>query len=96
VLAPQLRTEKSDQNAALIDRIGELLAEMSRRHPQVTLRPLTPASAYVLTRAVMGAIRSAVVENNRILDEPEFEDELVRLAYGYLRGRPIAHGSAFA
>lgn len=33
----------------------------------------------------MGAIRSAVVENSRILDEPEFEEELARLASAYLR-----------
>ena len=42
-------------------------------------RPMTPAAAFVLTRAFMGAIRAAVLENSPFLDSQEFEDELVHL-----------------
>jgi hypothetical protein len=42
-------------------------------------RPMTPAAAFVLTRAFMGAIRAAVLENSPLLDTQEFEDELVHL-----------------
>lgn len=84
-LVAALRAEKGDETGALLDRIGDLIVEMSRRFPETSARPLSKVSAYVLTRAVMGAIRSAVVENSRILDEPEFEEELARLANAYLR-----------
>jgi hypothetical protein len=40
---------------------------------------MTPISAFVLTRALMGAIRAAVIENSPHLESQEFEDELVRL-----------------
>ncbi len=42
-------------------------------------RTMTPAAAFVLTRAFMGAIRAAVLENSPHLETPEFEDELVHL-----------------
>lgn len=81
-----LSADRDDSGVVLRDRIGDLIVAVSRRYPDMTSRPLTPTAAYVLTRAVLGAIRSAVVENAKILDDPEFEDELCRLASGYLRG----------
>lgn len=85
-LMAALSADRDDSGVVLRDRIGELIVAMSRRYPDMASRPLTEASAYVLTRAVLGAIRSAVVENAKILDDPEFEDELCRLAIAYLRG----------
>lgn len=84
-LASALRAERGDETGVLLDRIGDLIMAMSRKFPRAPVRPLTRVSAYVLTRAVMGAIRSAVVENSRVLDDPEFEEELARLANAYLR-----------
>ncbi|WP_035054381.1 TetR/AcrR family transcriptional regulator [Andreprevotia chitinilytica] len=49
------------------------------------LRPPSPAMIFVLSRAVMGAIRSASLENSPLLGTREFEDELVRMAWGMLR-----------
>lgn len=43
---------------------------------------------YVLTRAVDSVIRTAAYENVAFLRERAFEDELVRLVYGYLGGAP--------
>ena len=49
-------------------------------------RVMTPAAAFVLTRAFMGAIRAAVLENSPHLETPEFEDELVHLVMQF--GKP--------
>jgi AcrR family transcriptional regulator len=49
------------------------------------VRGLSPAAAFVLTRAIIGTIRAAVLEESPLLETPEFEDELVRMASGYLR-----------
>lgn len=50
-----------------------------------SIRPPTPAMMFVATRAVMGAIRSASLENSPLLGQPAFEDELVRMLWGVLR-----------
>jgi hypothetical protein len=49
------------------------------------MRPLSEARAYVLTRAIAGAIRGAVLENSPLLRTGEFKEELVRMAMAYLR-----------
>lgn len=48
-------------------------------------RPLTPVQAFVLSRAIHGAMRAAVLEGVDFLQSREFEDELVRLGRAYLR-----------
>jgi AcrR family transcriptional regulator len=47
-------------------------------------RPLTQVQAFVLSRAVQGAMRAAVLEGVNFLQSQEFEDELVRLGRAYL------------
>jgi len=49
-----------------------------------SLRPVTPAMMFVATRAVMGAIRSASLEESPLLGTQEFEDELVRMAWSLI------------
>ncbi|WP_290978044.1 TetR/AcrR family transcriptional regulator [Herbaspirillum sp.] len=49
------------------------------------MRVPNAAGIFVLTRAVMGAIRSASLEESPLLGTRQFEDELVRLAWGMLR-----------
>jgi AcrR family transcriptional regulator len=44
----------------------------------------TEFTAYVITRAVMGTIRSTVLDAPHLLEEQEFEDQLVRLVTGFL------------
>ena len=46
---------------------------------------------YMLTRAVIGAVRSAAVEESAMLDDPRFEDALFRMVWGVLH-RPAAGG----
>ena len=44
----------------------------------------TELTAFVITRAVMGTIRSVVLDAPHLLEEQEFEDQLVRLVTGFL------------
>ncbi|MFZ5618494.1 MAG: TetR/AcrR family transcriptional regulator [Pseudomonadota bacterium] len=85
-LMASLSVDRDNSGLELRDRIGDLIVSASRQYPEMAARPLTPAAAYVLTRAVLGAIRSAIVENSKILDDPQFEEELCRLAIAYLKG----------
>ncbi len=85
-LAMAMRSHDADETSAMLDRVADLIASAAARYPADVARPLTPVRAYVLTRAVMGAIRSAMMENAQVLDDPAFEEELARLAIGYLRG----------
>ncbi|MES3030745.1 MAG: TetR/AcrR family transcriptional regulator [Pseudomonadota bacterium] len=50
-------------------------------------RPLSRVTAFVLSRAVQGAMRAAVLEGADFLLSQEFEDELVHLGRAYL-GHP--------
>ncbi len=77
--------DRDNSGLELRQRIGALIVAASRRYPDMASRPLSEISAYVIVRAVLGAIRSAVVENAKILDDPEFEEELCRLAIAYLK-----------
>jgi AcrR family transcriptional regulator len=46
---------------------------------------MTPLRIYVMTRALIGAIRAAVMEESRWLNTQAFEDELVELVYSFTR-----------
>lgn len=44
----------------------------------------SPVTLFVVTRAVLGTVRSASLERSPLLGMPEFEDELVRMAWRVL------------
>lgn len=78
--------------AALIVPIGDFISrmrtEMDASHDPLSRpvsRPLTPEQHFVVTRAVLGAIRAGVLEEQSFLKSRAFEDEIVRLALAYLR-----------
>lgn len=71
------------------DRIALYLSRMAAQHPQIKLRS-TPAALFVVVRAVMGVIRSASLEKSALLGTPEFEAELLRLAWSMLVDNPKA------
>ena len=58
------------------------------RHP--ALRPPTPTQAFVLTRALMGTVRAAVLEDSPVLGSATFEDELVTLCWLLLKADDAA------
>jgi len=53
-----------------------------RNHPDFP--PPSPAVLFVVSRAVLGAVRAAVLEDSGLPGTPEFEDALVRMAEGML------------
>ncbi len=65
------------------DRIAVYLARLAVQHPHLRLRS-SPAALFVVVRAVIGVIRSASLERSALLGTAEFEEELVRLAWGML------------
>ena len=67
----------------LLGPVAAFLAEASRRQDGMAV--LTAEQMFVLTRAIMGAIRAAVLEEKPFLTSRTFEDELVRLVTSYLR-----------
>ena len=46
---------------------------------------MSETAIFVMTRALVGAIRNAVVEESPLLRTQEFEDELVRLVCAFAR-----------
>ncbi len=62
----------------------QLMSRDDLRHPAA--RAPSRAQMLCLTWAVMGAVRSASLEQSPLLDDPGFKDELVRLCWGMLRG----------
>ncbi|MBS0519968.1 MAG: TetR/AcrR family transcriptional regulator [Proteobacteria bacterium] len=66
--------------AAFITRAGESVG----RAPAPVFAALSPEQIFVVSRALMGAIRSAVLEEQAFFKSRSFEDELVRLVLAYL------------
>ena len=64
------------------ERIALHLQRMADEHH---LQPPSAAQLFVLTRAFMGAVRAASLEQSPLLDSAEFEDALVPLCLAYLR-----------
>ena len=78
------------------DNVTQALREGAERNAQALaqwvdsgdaggVRAPSPAMMFVATRAVMGVVRSACLEDSPLLGTAAFEDELVRLAWGVLR-----------
>lgn len=63
--------------------ISLYLARLAANQKEVRFRT-SPATLFVVTRAVMGAIRSASLEKSALLGSAEFEEELVKLCLGLL------------
>lgn len=62
------------------ERMAIAMAQL--KHPE--LREGNPAMLFVATRAVIGAIRSASLEDSPLLGSVEFEEELTRMVWGLI------------
>jgi AcrR family transcriptional regulator len=82
VLAQGMTVEMIAPIAAFIAQTGA--------EPHRGLARLSPEQVFVLSRALMGAIRAAVLEEQPFFRSPAFEDELVRLVLSYLAALPAA------
>ncbi len=78
VLMTMLRRWQSAPEKHGADEVAKFLVSAEARNKPPDGRPMTPVAAFVVTRAIMGTIRSAVMENSPFLETQEFEDELVR------------------
>jgi len=87
VLAQGLTVEMLAPISAFIAQAGA--------EPHRALARLSPEQVFVLSRALMGTIRAAVLEEQPIFKSRAFEDELVRLVLAYLAalstGTPSSH-----
>jgi hypothetical protein len=66
------------------DALAQLLVGLSTMSPGQKRWDLDPTAAFVLTRAVQGVLRAAVLEEQSCLTTPAFEDGLVRLIVAFL------------
>ena len=80
ILAQGIGIELMAPVAAFIAAAG---AEVSSG-PQAILPALSREQLFVMSRAMLGAIRAAVLEEKPFLRSRAFEDEIVRLAVSYL------------
>jgi AcrR family transcriptional regulator len=72
-----------------MDEGAEAIRAALRRLDDPALPAPDDATLYVLSRAVMGVVRSAAVEDSAMIDDPRFEEALVRMVWGMLH-RPKA------
>jgi AcrR family transcriptional regulator len=73
--APALIVQAMDDGA---DRIRSALTRLA----DPALPVPDDATLFLLTRAVVGAVRSAAVEEHAMLDDPRFEDAMFRMVWG--------------
>jgi len=67
-----------------MDTIGTGILKLMAMRGGVRIKSLSPTSIFVITRAIMGAIRAAIIEDCALLETEEFKDDVVRLAMGFL------------
>ena len=67
-----------------MDTIGTDILKLMAMRGGVRIKSLSPTSIFVITRAIMGAIRAAIIEDCALLETEEFKDDVVRLAMGFL------------
>lgn len=73
-----------DSHAPLVELAEQLVAGTSLARGRA---PVAPAEAFVLTHAVAGAIRGAILRDGRWLSDPHFEAALVNLVLGFTHQR---------
>lgn len=76
--------------AAMDDGAERIRAALARLDAPELPVPDAP-TLYMLTRAVIGAVRAAAVEESAMLDDPRFEEALFRMVWGLVH-RPAAGG----
>jgi AcrR family transcriptional regulator len=85
VIVSMLRRWQTSSEKQGSDVVAQFMVEGAGRNKDARQRQTTPVSAFVLTRALMGPIRAAVIEDSPFLESQEFEDELVRLVLAFIR-----------
>lgn len=88
--------EKPQETASAVRQVADRLAIFFERIGHPALQTPSPALMFVLTRSVIGTLRSASLEKSHLLGSPAFEQALVQLAWALLASpaKPQAAGLA--
>lgn len=76
--------EQPDETLTALRQVADRLAVFLERIRHPRLPPPPAATLFVLTRSVIGTLRSASLERSPLLKSPALEDTLVRLALALL------------
>jgi AcrR family transcriptional regulator len=86
--------EKPDETANAVRQVAARLAIFFERIAHPALQLPTTAQLFVLTRAVIGTLRSASLEKSPLLGSPAFEEALIQMAWALLAKPAQAAGLA--
>lgn len=75
----------SDELTRPVEEAVQAILARNSRSQAKHFKTLTTVELYVMTRAMIGTVRSAVMEQSSYLGTAEFEDELVKLFLSYVR-----------
>lgn len=76
----------SDELTRPVDEVMRAILSKAPRSADETMPEVRPMTAFVATRAIVGTLRAAIVEDSPFIGTSEFEDELVKLAKALLIG----------
>jgi hypothetical protein len=79
--------DHDDPEGAALTPLATLLTSGAIASRSGVTLTLSETDAFVLTQAVMGPIRSALLRNVRLFRKPQFEDSLVDLIDAFVRRR---------
>ena len=74
---------RGDEMANAVQKVAQKVGAESHRLLPGRAAPVSPASLFVITRAVSGVLRAASQEQSPLLGTIEFENELVKLVQSY-------------
>ena len=78
------KLEQPDETASAVRQVSDRLAIFFERIHHPSLKVPTAAQMFVLTRSIIGTLRSASLEKSPLLGSPVLEDVLVDLAWAML------------
>ncbi|WP_036074705.1 TetR/AcrR family transcriptional regulator [Limnohabitans sp. Rim47] len=83
--------EKPEETASAVRQVADRLAIFFERIHHPALQTPSPAQMFVLTRSVIGTLRSASLEKSPLLGSPAFEEVLVQMAWALLARQQLSH-----
>jgi AcrR family transcriptional regulator len=86
--------EKPDETANAVRQVADRLAVFFERIDHPALQTPSTAQMFVLTRSVIGTLRSASLEKSPLLGSPAFEEALTQMAWSLLAKPVQAEGLA--
>jgi len=85
--------EKPEETASAVRQVADRLAIFFERIHHPALQTPSPAQMFVLTRSVIGTLRSASLEKSPLLGSPAFEEVLVQMAWALLARQQLSHSA---